>query len=307
MVVYHSINYSAFRTIAFQFFAFLPLAFIMITGFLVSHVYAANYDLRTWRPYGRLVLRGAKLFLLFAILNLAYSIGLNNDIVAGTSQFLAHSSAIFVSGNDRSAIFEVLLPIAYFLLLAPLLLWLRSHNGALLISCALFVFLLCFGLETAATPIRNLGLLSVGIVGMALGLLDINTVDRFARRWMAVIFLYLLYRLASSVFGESYAVQLFASVVGVLFIYCCALHQDLQTWFQRQMILFGHYSLVAYLLQIALLQVAIKVLGGKPETPVGVLALTLLTVSFTYMSVLVIHGMRRQSRPIDVLYRAAFA
>ena len=41
MVIYHSLNYSAHRELAFKYLAFLPPSFILITGFLLSHVYLA--------------------------------------------------------------------------------------------------------------------------------------------------------------------------------------------------------------------------------------------------------------------------
>src|SRR4051812_8209465 len=61
MVVYHAINYSSFRPLAFQYLAFLPPSFILIAGFVVGQIYTSKYDLNRWSPYGRLLLRGFKL------------------------------------------------------------------------------------------------------------------------------------------------------------------------------------------------------------------------------------------------------
>jgi hypothetical protein len=307
MVIYHAINYSTFSPLAFQLLAFLPLSFLLITGFLVSQVYAAKYDLRTWRPYTRLAIRGSKLFLLFAVLNIAYYIALQHGLFDGTAEFLARSRTIFLSGNDRTAIFEVLLPIAYFLLLAPGLLWLRSRTSSAITICTVAVILVCLGLELSNRPIKNLTLLSVGILGMSLGLISIQTIDRLAQKWIPVLLLYLLYRVLSYHFGEPYAIQMLASVVGILVLYCCALHQKLSDWFHRQMILFGQYSLVAYLLQIALLQIIVRGGGGRPATILGVFGLTLFTAALTYLSVVIIHALRRRSRVMDSLYKIVFA
>ena len=122
MVVYHSINYSVFRSMAFQFLPFLPPSFVMIAGIVVGSVYAARYDLDSWKPYARLMLRGIKLFLLFAVLNVGFCILLERSFAGGLSEFSSRAGMVFLSGNGRDGIFEVLLPIAYFLLLAPVLL-----------------------------------------------------------------------------------------------------------------------------------------------------------------------------------------
>src|SRR6267378_5642012 len=109
MVIYHAINYSPFRPLAFRFLGFLPPSFILITGFLVGQVYATKYDLTTWRPYLRLAIRGGKLLLLFMGLNLANCVLLEHNIYDGMQEFADRSQTIFLSGNGRAGIFEVLL------------------------------------------------------------------------------------------------------------------------------------------------------------------------------------------------------
>src|ERR1051325_5936996 len=53
MVAYHSLNYSTRYQLAFQYMAFLPPSFILITGFLLSHVYSARKGL----PFSQLCMR----------------------------------------------------------------------------------------------------------------------------------------------------------------------------------------------------------------------------------------------------------
>src|SRR5581483_6481535 len=226
MVIYHAINYSAFRPLAFRFLAFLPPSFIFITGFLVGQVYAAKYDLGTWKPYARLAIRGIKLLLLFTFLNFARCVLLEHSLVGGVDNFSARLNSIYLSGNGRAGIFEVLLPIAYFLLLAPALLWFRSRIRGSTILCATAVFCLCQALEMNGQPLKNVDLLSVGVIGMAFGLVRIQTIDSLATKWFLVLFFYLLYRLCSYFYGETYPVQTFAAAVSVLLLYCCALHMD---------------------------------------------------------------------------------
>src|SRR5213075_533216 len=140
---YHAINYSAFRPLAFRWLAFLPPSFILITGFLVAQVYAKNYDVGSSAPYVRLATRGFKLFLLFLVLNLAHLVVSQRSLEGGWLEFMDRAPTILFSGNGRRAIFEVLLPISYFLLMAPLLLWVWSRLGLLIPIGASALFIAC--------------------------------------------------------------------------------------------------------------------------------------------------------------------
>src|SRR5688572_13891663 len=68
MVVYHSLNYTNQYHLGFRYLSFLPPCFILITGFLLSTVYARRYEAGDRRLVGRLVVRGVKLFTLFTCL-----------------------------------------------------------------------------------------------------------------------------------------------------------------------------------------------------------------------------------------------
>jgi hypothetical protein len=307
MVVYHAINYSAFRPYAFRFLAFLPPSFILIAGFLVGQVYAAKYNLKSWKPYKRVATRGIKLLAVFVALNVAHCVALEHSLYGGISEFARRSSAIFLSGNGRDGVYEVLLPIAYFLLLAPGLLWLRTRASSSVGICAAAVFLLCLALERNGTPYKNLDLLSAGIIGMALGMVPMERIERLSARWILVVVLYLLYRLCSFSMGDPYPVQTFGAVVTVLLLYCCADHMNLGEWFGPQVILLGRYTLLGYLVQIAILQAAVKIFGGRPAQVAGVVAFGVATVVLTYFIVWAVHGLRQVSHVVDAAYKTVFA
>ncbi len=302
MVIYHAINYSAFRSIAFQFLAFLPPSFILITGFLVGQVYAVKYDLGTWKPYARLATRGFKLLAIFTILNFVHCVS-----IGGVGEFVSRARSIYLSGNGRAGIFEVLLPISYFLLLAPVLLRFRSMASGAIAVLALCVFLLCQGLEMNGKSIRNLDLLSIGIIGMALGLIPIQKIDRLAEKWLFILLLLVAYFAVSHVFDGSYFGQTLIGAIAVLILYGCALHLNLFRWQGRQMVLFGKYSLVGYIVQIAILQGIVKIFGGQPTYAAGVIALILATTVLTFLIIRVVHASRQRSRFIDIAYKTVIA
>jgi hypothetical protein len=307
MVVYHAINYSAFRAMAFRFLGFLPPSFILISGFLVGQVYAGKYDLGTWKPYARLAIRGMKVIAIFTALNVIHCVALERNLYDGLLEFTGRAGGIFLSGNGRGAVFEILLPIGYFLLLAPVLLWLRSRYSGAVAICALALFLLCFGLERAGQSSKNLDLFSAGLVGMTIGLIPMEKIDRFARKWIPVLLLYVLYRLCTYSFGETYSVQMLGATITLLLLYCFALRLGATAWSSRQMVTLGKYSLFGYLAQIAALQAVVRVSGGRPGHWIGVFAVAAVTTVLLFFIVLAIHKLRQRSRFIDVTYGTVFA
>lgn len=307
MVIYHGINYSAFRPFAFQYLSFVPPSFILIAGFLVGQVYATKYDLKSWKPYLRLAFRGFKLLVLFTILNVINCILLERSFYFGLWLFADRAYTIFISGNGRVGVFEVLLPIAYFLLLAPALLWFRARVPLLIPLFAASVFLLCFILERRGANLDNLILLSYGFIGIAMGLISMAKVNRFAARFVPVLAAYVAYRLASHFNGETYAVQVLASITTLSLLYCCGANLRMDNWSWRHMILLGNYSLFGYLAQIVLLRVIVKLFGGLPQTWGIVCAVILITTVSLYITIRLVDSLRRKARPLDIAYKTIFA
>jgi hypothetical protein len=307
MVVYHSINYSAFRPMAFKYLAFLPSSFILIAGFLVGQVYAAKYNLETWRPYLRLAVRGVKLLLLFLVLNVGYCMVRQRGVIDGLWEFADRAGTIFLSGNGREGIFEVLLPIAYFLLLAPVLLWVRARAGAAIAICAGGMFLLCVLLERNGLSYKNLSFLSAGLLGMACGLIPIGSIDRLARKWIAVLALYAAYRLCSYRIGELYWVEMFGALSSLILLYSCGLYLDCASAAGRAVVLLGKYSLLGYLVQIPVIQLIVHFIGGKPAHWIGVVAVIVATTGLLFLIVRGVHELRRRFRFADGTYKAVFA
>lgn len=307
MVAYHAINYSAFRPMAFKALGFLPPSFILITGFLVGQVYAARYRLDTWKPYVRLLIRGFKLLLIFLVLNVFHCIVLKRSILDGLWEFADRAGTIFVTGNGREGIFEVLLPIAYFLLLAPALLWLRSRYSAVIGLGAAGIFILCVLLERGGMSYKNLSFVSAGLLGMACGLVPIRSIDGLVKHWVVVLGLYAAYRVCSYHYGEIYAVQMFGAFASLALLYGCALRLDCESWLGRSVVLLGRYSLFGYLVQILLIQIIVAIAGGKPAHWTGVFALAVVATVLLFVLVQGLERFRNRSRLGDQMYRALFA
>jgi hypothetical protein len=122
-----------------------------------------------------------------------------------------------------------------------------------------------------------------------------------------VLLLYLAYRLGSYWMGENYSMQILGATVSILALYCCALHLNLKTWLARQMIIFGKYSLLGYLAQIAILQIIVHLAHRQPSHRSTVAGVGVVTIVLTFGIVRTVHELRQKSRAVDVTYKAIFA
>jgi hypothetical protein len=249
-------------------------------------------------------MRGAKLILLFTALNVGlYVIALGP---AALEQFAENFRSIYLAAGGRVASFSILTSIGYLLILAPLLLVIGSLNRWMLPALALVLFIFCSVVEWRGSVSYHLALISAGIVGTAFGLLPLERVTGFARKWFIVVPLYCLYRTGSYFIGEPYAMQLTGVVTGLLVLYSLALTLSLKSQIYRQFVLLGRYSLLGYIIQLGIIQVVVRVFGPF-ETPLAVLILAVVTLAGTWAVTLLIHWLRPKARFVDLTYKAAFA
>jgi len=97
------------------------------------------------------------------------------------------SNAIVWSGNGREGIFEVLLPIAYFLLWRPhCLLALRAPRRSRHIFCAASIFLLCVGTRKNGLIVYKTSFspFDAAFWEWLAALFPGSSIDRFAGRWL---------------------------------------------------------------------------------------------------------------------------
>jgi hypothetical protein len=87
MDLYRSLNYLGDLVLPHKYLIFVPTSFIMITGFIISQIYARKYAVDMKSISLRLGIRSLKLLLLFTALNLSLQVvyyannnGLKNDI-----------------------------------------------------------------------------------------------------------------------------------------------------------------------------------------------------------------------------------
>jgi hypothetical protein len=303
MVAYHTFSYSRYRALAFQHLGFLPPSFIVIAGFIVGQFYASRYDLSTWSPYGRLLIRGLKLLAIFTLLNLLLYVIQYREFgpIEGVLEFASRGIEIFFVGAGRIASFEVLVPIAYFLMFAPVVVYLARFAPWSPAGLAVASVGFCFYLEKNGTVLEHLNLFSAGLLGMALGGISLPRLNALASPlWLSMLFF------LSRLLGESYLVQTFGACIALLFAYSLALRICSINWFSRPVVLLGSYSLYAYLAQIAVLH-GLRSILGVPESAPALITLMLITLASTFLLVALAAALRVRYNCLDRAYKSIFA
>jgi hypothetical protein len=310
MVLYHCFNYFHHDRDILRYLHFLPPSFIFIAGFLITNVYLARYDIADSRMHRRLFIRGFKLLLIFVGLNLAvhtlFSANYNRRQL-GLDFLFDHLDSIFLTGEERTAVFEVLLPISYLLLLSAVLLkgcrihryFLQAVSGATLVLCLI--------LAHQGLLVSNLDLLSMGLLGMVVGFIPLRWIGSVARHFILLLAAYLAYLAVITYWYPIYAVNIIGICLTLLLFYGLGVRVGDRGIIQQRIILLGRYSLLAYIVQIAVLQGLFRVLRyfafGERNLAIGLLATSMLTLA-TIESV---SYLRIKWSLLDRIYKAAFA
>jgi hypothetical protein len=310
MVVYHSFNYSTDYTLGFKYLPFLPPSFILITGFLVSRLYFTAEAARDASVYERLLLRGLRLLLVFTVLNVLTQLVGRRKAVAtpqGLSYLFDNWYEIYVIGGGHYAAFSILLPIAYLLLLAPLLI-LLYHARPILVLVVAIVFAVFFAVNSGQEqPSFNLTLVTAGLIGVIVGRVPDSALSLLRRYWYVPVIAYVGYIIFAHLFGQSRFDQLLNAFLALVAIFSMCAAMGAGGLFGRELLVVGRYSLLAYIFQIALLQVLTRVFGHlEPFT----ISFFLQMLGVGMLMILLAESLQRaRSRAawIDGSYRAIFA
>lgn len=308
MVIYHSLNYTNQYQLSFRFLSFLPPSFILITGFLIAHVYYPRFHAGESGLTLKLLLRSLRLVLLFLVLNVAAQFVRSPSYgrSIGVEAFFEQWEQVFISGGSRLAVFEVLLPIAYLIALAPLLMQLARWHRIFLPLITLAVVGACFVLERHNEPVANLRFIGVGLIGMLVGKLWLHPAVLGGGFWISGAAL-VAYALFAAEKGYLYAVQLAGAIVALVFFCGASIRLSCSTWFGRWLALVGQYSLVAYVVQIGVLQVLSRFLQRPDPLSLPALCLFVTTLLVMTLSIEAAKWLRARSAHADRLYRLIFA
>jgi hypothetical protein len=308
MVVYHSMNYTNDYRLAFRYLSFLPPSFIFITGFLVSLIYYRRLEAGEPGLTRRMIFRGVRLLALFLVLNVVaqYVRSPNYGRSIGLEAFFQQWDRIFIAGGTRLAVFEILLPIAYLLIVAPLLLRFARWHWACLPGVTAVAVAACFVLSAQNWDIANLRFVSIGLVGMVAGRLLAEPSRLGAAFWIAAALLaaYVAF-LAEK--GYLYALQLGGAVTAFVCFSGAGLRLAGRGWLAAQLVFIGQYSLLAYIAQIAALQVLSRFLPRPAPLTLDAAGLLFGAFALMMLTLVAARWLRARSPRLDHAYRLVFA
>jgi len=305
MVVYHWSNYFVdIRWDVYRYLRFLTPSFTLITGFLISYTYLSRYAPDDAGLRGRLLRRGGKILLLFTALNAAGDIMLPGALAGGRSM-TQNLYAIYVVGNG-SAAFDVLVPIAYFLLLAPLVLWVATRLRVRLQTVGIVAVLATVAAWASGVRSPNLELVAVALLGMGAGVVPFDRLERLAGRQGLLLAAYLGYLAAITALNIPFPLQVVGVCLTVLLLYAAGRTVG-TNWLSRRVVELGEYSLYAYIVHIVVLQLLRRGLRPFGLTGIELLIPFVLALVVTVLLVQAAIVARAKLRPADRLYRVVFA
>ncbi len=309
MIVYHAVNYAAADQTVLRHLRFLPGAFVFLSGLVVSRVYLARQGDGNRGAGARLMLRGVRLFVLFLTLNL-----LIHAVVPESynrrldfAEFIGRLDVVLGPGGVRTAVFGVLLPIAYVLAASGAALALGRQGGQFLRLLGVTVFAASTAWASFTPLPFNLELSALGFLGVLAGTMPTARIPALMRR-PPLIFLGLgaLHLLLAR--GEPGF--LFTAVL--VSITLLALHAAGRCLYPNATAAaavagLGRHSLLAYLIQIAALQAIFRATralgGGHPELFTAMIMTLLLTTAGIAATL----ELRARMPRFDRAYRAVLA
>lgn len=310
MVVYHVLNYLQFGSAPHDYIGFLPSSFIMITGFLVAHVYLTAHRLSVPRLGRRLGTRAFKLLLIFTCLNVAA------QMIWSTNRYGAELSvhgffrkwfSVYITGDARGVAFDVLVAISYTLLLAIPVLSIQAAKPRFLALLAIATFALCATIGACGWSVNNLNLVSAGIIGMWLGTQEQKAVDWVAGSWQFVLVPVALYFCVVAWGPDNYGSQIVITCLALIVLYSIGHRVRSVGWCFRQVCTLGRYSLVSYIVQIFYLQGTRSVERLVLGFPISAAFLMTLLISLlTWATVIALDYGRSRVRAVDRLYMFVF-
>lgn len=307
MVLYHWMNYFVMADgSVYKYLRFLTPSFIFIAGFLISQVYLSKYKSSGLHIPGRLLLRGFKLLAIVVCLNLAQGTARVRALEASVGDWSASDiAAAYLTGIARVA-FSVLVPIAYLLILSAGLLVLSRYYrnifhvaSAVSVACALL-------LELRGIRSGYLQLVSIGMLGVSVGYIPMDRINRLVKRPLAIFVAYLVYLAAITFWDDSYLLQIVGVSLSLAIIYWIGLECSEASRIGKVVTLLGQYSLFAYIAQIVILQVLRRSVGPLDVSVVVAVAAFMLCVACTIVSVEVLDRARVKVAGVNKAYTAVF-
>jgi hypothetical protein len=311
MVVYHSLNYTINGSPAFGYLRFIALGFICISGFVITRVLAGKYRASSRVLYGKLLVKGVKLILLFTIVNLLISALLGSDSGTGVVSlrgFAENLRSIYLTGSGTRAAFGILLPIGYLMIVSPLALAALKLSRLMPYVLVGALGAYCVVRVSTGDLIPNEGWLIAGLLGVAIGSFPPGRLDFSPPLKTALVIASLvLYIGLASFFDAVFLLNVFGTLSTLALFWLVGSISRHANIVILQIDKLGRYSLFSYMMQIMLLQVIAR-LGSFSLTGLRLLVLAFFeALVLTVASVILLDQAVRQSKTARAVYGWVFS
>jgi peptidoglycan/LPS O-acetylase OafA/YrhL len=316
MVLYHWVNYFIGpQWPYYRYLRFLTPSFIFISGFMISHVYLSKYATADARLTRRLITRGVKLLAIFLLLNVARVVvvsAFGSGAMVQNSTSLRSLAAFLVFGTlpsegPKVVSFSILVPISYLLISAGVLVRLhRRYRWSFHVVCfCLLLASVILGYVNA--PNYNVECVAVGMIGVVAGFTSIRTIDNLGKRPYLLAASYICYLAAITIWNVPFALLIVSVLLNLCILYLLGARGGKISAARKEVILLGRYSLLAYISQVAILQVLSKVYQrvdpGAAKLSSSLFAAAVLTI----LTIRLVDRARTASANADRLYKTIFA
>lgn len=304
MILYHWINYFvSVEGFWYRYIRFVTPSFIFIAGFLISNALLGRYGSSDFRLPFRLFVRGLKILILFTTLNIGAQCIKHGTPSALHDEFIAY----FGTADAPEAAFQVLVPIAYLLVICSGILVLRhklrfpvEYACGILFSGILITDLCGF-------VVANLELIGMGILGVLLGTTSMDRIRSMERNRMGFLLSYVIYVIAVWFLDATYPLQIIGVCLNLLLFHYVGTKCEGENGPFLRVVRLGCYSLFSYIVQIVILQGLRLVLRPLEHDGLAAIIALITVLILTEIAVAAVDRTRRKFQPVDRLYRFAFA
>ena len=307
MVIYHILSY--FTTAGYSgtgYVRFVTGSFIFISGYIVAVFYEKKFEIEKRKVCIRLIYRGLKLITIFTLLNVAINlIGMQSHKVSKFNiyTFIDNVKDIYVQGNSNYAVFQILVPIAYLLILSPVILYLRNWKKT--ISIIVIGILLMYII--LKINIFNLYGLMIGFAGMTVGLFSVYFESYQVKSKVLIGAIFFVTIIFMKYFDRNIISYIFAIMVILKLVYDFSKTQDSNKRSHQILLILGKYSLLAYIIQIIIMQFIYQVfVKHRSSVDFRILMYFLLITFILIIFFLVLDFIRKRMLIVDKLYKIAF-
>jgi len=316
MVLYHWLNYFLGpQGRYYDYLRFLTPSFIFITGFMISQIQLRRYENSGRSLSKRLFVRGLKLLIVFLVLNVLVYAAQSRVQVSYSlwgKSLRSLSWAAFVVGTSRAAdgqksiVFNILVPIAYLLIVSAGVVLARRVRYAF--YCTLFL-LIAAVIFMRFSHFENfyLDLLMVGVLGVVVGFARSELLALVISRPYILTGLYCLFLAAITIWGVPLPLEIASVILTTALLYTAGSRLATAGTAWRRTILLGKYSLLGYIAQIAILQGLRRVPWLSQHGFGASLGALLLGALLTVAIVEAVDIARQRSKIANDLYRFVFA